>query len=73
MTKKERKIGRRRRKVTIRKLTSRRISDPAIELNISTGYQGVKKVKELAEIEKVTINQKVLKKLRLKGGSSDHW
>ena len=73
MGKKIRKLGRRknytrRRKVTVRKIAPRRMSDPVIELNISTGYQGVKKVRELLDFHKVTISQKTFKKLEIKPG-----
>ncbi len=73
MGRKIRKIGRKGKKSVGRKVRVLRThgqipSDPSVVFEISSGYQGVKQVKEFAEIEKVTMSLKVLEKQRSKGG-----
>ena len=79
MGRKIRKIGRKgkmnnkRRSLSVRKVKIHRIksdtnSNPVIVFELTAGYQGVKGVKELAEIKKVTLNQGVYHKLKAKGG-----
>ncbi len=74
MTKKIRKIGvgsqknHIYRKIIDRKLKPKRDQHPTVEFRINIEYQGVKKIKELAELERVTISRKTLEKLSMKKG-----